>query len=237
MCTVSYVPLKEAFVLTSNRDELVSRKTTAPQKYSSASTTLIYPKDHQADGSWIGCNDQGKVACLLNGATKAHARKSSYKRSRGKILLDSFSYPNAASFTSAIDLKGIEPFTLIMIEQKVITELKWDGLNKHLKNKDASRAHLWSSVTLYSQKIAVKKEKWFLSWLSDYDKYPDKNIGQFHLTRHGSIAAEDVNSKFNSSLKTVSITQVKVTDDHTRMDYRDLITKLDSTITLKKSKP
>lgn len=60
MCTVTFLPFKnDNFILTSSRDVPFARKRAEfPQKYTEDGTELIYPKDGQAGGTWIGISDK-----------------------------------------------------------------------------------------------------------------------------------------------------------------------------------
>lgn len=98
---------------------------------------------------------------MLNGAFEKHQRKPSYKKSRGLILLESFSYPGFEDFIEQIDLKGVEPFTLLMLDlipKLQLTELRWDEHQKHIKVIDVTKSHIWSSATLYDNETR-KKDK------------------------------------------------------------------------------
>ena len=51
MCTVSLIPISENdFILTSNRDEAVGRKTLFPEFYQEQGVRVLYPKDAVAGG-------------------------------------------------------------------------------------------------------------------------------------------------------------------------------------------
>jgi uncharacterized protein with NRDE domain len=49
-----------------NRDDLADRPEAAPAEWPSAKPAFVAPKDLQAGGTWIGVNDHGVIACLLN---------------------------------------------------------------------------------------------------------------------------------------------------------------------------
>ena len=53
MCSVSFVPLEDGFLLTSNRDEKRFRPTIEPKIYLENKVKLLYPKDEKAGGTWI----------------------------------------------------------------------------------------------------------------------------------------------------------------------------------------
>ena len=222
MCTVSYIALDNGFILTSNRDELASRPTLPPVQYNINGIQLIFPKDKLAEGSWIACDKNGQVSCLLNGAFKKHKRSLPYNRSRGKILLESFTYKSIEAFLNQSDLQNVEPFTLILVKHETLTELRWDGVQKHIKTFDSTKNHIWSSATLYPKDVALTKEEWFNTWISTYNNDLEKNILKFHSTRHGDEPSKDVNSHFKGDLKTVSITQIKNIGKEGSIEYHDL---------------
>src|SRR4051812_22764348 len=73
MCTVTYLPLKEGFIITSNRDErLVRKPADAPQIISGLNTRILFPRDGEAGGTWIATSENNRTVCLLNGAFVPH---------------------------------------------------------------------------------------------------------------------------------------------------------------------
>lgn len=87
MCIFTYTPLERGLLFTSNRDEVVSRPTAPPDRHPHKGEVLIYPRDHQKGGSWIGMNLTTKtLGVLLNAKTKTPPKPNAF--SRGWILLD-----------------------------------------------------------------------------------------------------------------------------------------------------
>lgn len=224
MCTVSYIPSENGYILTSSRDEKMQRPTAIPEKYTIKDNLLIFPKDLQSGGTWIAlCPDKKRVACLLNGAFENHQKATEYRLSRGQILLDSFIYPNAEIFNAFIDLSNIEPFTLILIENSkriTINEIKWDGKEKHYIKIDTSKPKIWSSATLYDKHIREQREQWLTHWLTQNEAL---KIANFHITKHGNDQQNDVVMQREGGLQTLSISQIRCTDDDFVFDYIDLV--------------
>jgi uncharacterized protein with NRDE domain len=134
MCTVSFVPVKDKFIITSNRDEKTSRKIAIrPQLSVYNGQKLIFPKDADAGGTWIVMKENGDAAVLLNGAFICHDAEPPYRSSRGIILLNIFSAERPSVTFTKISLQDIEPFTLIMLENNCLYEFRWDGTEKYCK--------------------------------------------------------------------------------------------------------
>lgn len=143
MCTVTYLPVSvHSFILTSNRDEKIIRRVAlTPQTNSIGEQIILYPKDTQGGGTWIATTAE-KTICLLNGAFKPHQRVDHYKHSRGKVVLAAFEYTSIYDFITHYDFRGIEPFTLVIVENYQLYELRWNG--------SAGISNLWMQLCLIS---------------------------------------------------------------------------------------
>ena len=241
MCTVTYLPRPSGFILTHNRDEAPSRspKSIVREK-TPGGDLLLFPRDIQAGGTWIATSRKGRTACLLNGAFVLHQRVLPYRRSRGLMLLDFFDWENPDDFFQHYDFEGMEPFTFLYFQRSVlsrraadrITELRWDGRQRHLKNLSEVEPHFWCSATLYPPDMQVRREQVFKDWLLSHPiDVPVANqfrsaipsITQLHLT--GSIHDPENNFVMNRAgrVRTVSLTQVIVHEKNARMRYFDLL--------------
>lgn len=226
MCTVTYLPLKGEnqtgdFILTSNRDEKTTRPSALiPEIYTIHDVDVIFPKDPQGQGTWIAASEFGNVVCLLNGAFVPHIPKVSYKHSRGKVVTNYFEHNNATDFYRNYDFSGIEPFTLVIVENEALSEIKWDGglaLHTHLP---LNEPHIWSSVTLYSPEIVSKRELWFQEWLNKNEK--PENIVDFHTFGGEGDKSVDIKMDREGFLKTVSISSIRKVSQDIHFQYIDL---------------
>jgi hypothetical protein len=225
MCTVTLIPLQQGFILTSSRDEMLTRKTVAPEFYDHNGKSLIYPRDIKGGGTWFAADQSGKIACLLNGGFREHVRKEKYRKSRGLILLESFEYDSTHDFYRSVDLEDIEPFTLLMINYNDghdLFELIWDGEKKYFIERDIKQPGIWSSSTLYSPSVRATRRKWFNKWIMDHWDYPEMAIRDFHTSRHGDTEQNDILMKRSGGLQTISLTQFKFENNSGRFYYNDL---------------
>ncbi len=229
MCTVTFVPIKNGFILTSSRDEKVYRATKLPKEYVVDKQTLIYPKDLLAEGTWISHSSNKQIACILNGAFENHIKHKKYRKSRGLILLDSFHYTTIDSFITSINLEDIEPFTLLLIdynEEILFKELVWDGVKKYVKVLDPNIAKIWSSSTLYSAEDKVLRNGWFENWLINYRNVEDWNIFQFHNTKHHTKSKNDIIVKREDDIQTVSISQIYISKEVSFFKYYNFLNEI-----------
>ena len=226
MCTVTFIPQKNGYCLTSSRDEDVARVCFPPRQYQLGDETLIYPKDQLANGSWIAATATGRAACLLNGAYLMDA-PASHPRSRGIILLESFRHSNILEFSKSIDLFEVGPFTLLLLDytkysDPTLLELRWDGERKYISSLDTKKPHIWSSVTLYDKPAAEKRKEWFSNWLKQKENATTEGIFNFHNQRHGNDPTIDILMQRLSYFRTVSISQIQWNKGHKFFKYLDL---------------
>jgi len=227
MCTVTFYPNNNEYILTSNRDEVKHRPTLAPKKYIINNQEITFPKDEVAGGTWIATNNNTKTVCLLNGAFERHQRKESYSRSRGLVLLESFSYANVTDFINNVNLNGVEPFTLLLFDTKntlEITELRWDETKKHVSKIDATQPHIWSSSALYDKSTREQRKKWFQFLLDKNEPLNKDLLLKFHLSKHDKDAFNDIVMERANGLQTVSVSQIVMKKDSVAtFDYYDLV--------------
>ncbi|AFK05500.1 hypothetical protein Emtol_0228 (plasmid) [Emticicia oligotrophica DSM 17448] len=224
MCTVSYVPLENGFMLTSSRDEKAHRPTAIPQVYELNNENLIFPKDLQSGGTWIAlAPTEKRMACLLNGAFENHQKKDQYRMSRGKVLLENFKYPNAEIFNAFQTFEDIEPFTLLLLEIDQFlkfSELRWDGTQKYFSRINIQKPKIWSSATLYDRTIREEREAKFENWLAHNNW---KDIENFHAQKHGLSTQNDIIMKREEGLQTLSISQIHYQQSNFTFNYSDLV--------------
>lgn len=226
MCTVTFLPSgSSGFILTSNRDERKQRKTAEPpRRFTVNDISVFFPRDPEANGTWIATGANQYTLCLLNGAFVPHERKPAYRMSRGLVLTGFFDFNSVDSFITGFDFSGIEPFTLIVARSAgaiILHELIWDGEQLHVSSKDASQAHIWSSVTLYSPEVISRRKNFFRDWLSQHPDYTLETVLNLH--EFGGIGEKqnDFRMYRNESMHTLSTTLVYKTAEETKMVYRE----------------
>jgi Transport and Golgi organisation 2 len=211
MCTLSFYPKPDSdgFILTFSRDEMPNRSTV--EIVNDAKRGLIYPKDALHGGTWFAIDQtNGRFTCLLNGAFEIHKRQLPYRKSRGLVLLESFEYTHIEVFWNTYDFTNIEPFTMISGEKNRFWEFRWDGNDRHARQLNNMKPEIWSSCTLYNQKVRNLREIWFSDFLnSQKEDLNTSHLWLFHQTPHEEEPENGILMRRPSGQPcTVSISQI-----------------------------
>lgn len=238
MCTVTYIPVGESVFITSNRDEHGRRAPALyPEVYAGSTGRLLYPKDGQAGGSWFAVHGRGHVLVLLNGGFTRHIPQPPYRRSRGLVLLELTDSPGPLHSFQFMVLDGIEPFTLILVEEGKLYECRWDGKEKHLLQPAPDQPYIWSSATLYEPGVSQKRGQWFEQWLLANPRPDQDDILRFHQFTGDGDSRNDLLMNRDGLLLTVSITAVRYSREGASMRYLDMAGRQEVGKTLLFTKP
>jgi len=185
-------------------------------------TVSYIPKgDSFVFGTWFAVNERGVLAVLLNGAFKKHTPKGNYAKSRGLVVLDIISNKNPQDYLTTIDLFNIEPFTILVFQEGNLKELRWNGEEKFIKKVDATKTHIWSSVTLYKPDVIEKRQAMFSSFI-EKESLETSNIIDFHCNNN-----EDFENGFvinrDTGLKTFSVTQAVLQKTKVALEHIDML--------------
>ncbi len=219
MCTVTYIPTESGYILTSNRDEKKTRGIAiAPKQYGE----IFYPKDTDKGGSWIVSKKNGDSVCLLNGGFAKHVPQNNYSKSRGLLLLEIAMADSMISYIDSLNLSTIEPFTLVVIEKNNAYEIRWDGVEIY-KIILEKKPYIWSSVTLYSNAIIVKRQQWFVQWLRNSKEFVQNNSIAFHKTAGDGNIHNNVLMNRENEVYTVSITSIEKKEKEVVLYYENVL--------------
>jgi len=106
-------------IIGANRDEMRERAAAAPARHWPDRPDIVAGLDRQAGGSWLGVNDHGAAAAILNRV--GTLGPAAGKRSRGELVLDALDYPDAAEAAQALarlDPDSYRPFNLVIADNR-----------------------------------------------------------------------------------------------------------------------
>ena len=129
MCTVVILRRPEhpwPIIMGANRDEMLSRPWTPPGRHWSDRADVVAGRDDLAGGTWMGLNDSGLAACILN--RHGSLGPAPGKRSRGELVLEALDHADARASAKAladINPEAYRPFNLVITDN---TEAWWLSL-------------------------------------------------------------------------------------------------------------
>jgi hypothetical protein len=106
-------------ILGANRDEMLDRSWLPPGRHWPDRAEIVAGRDELAGGSWLGCNDHGVVAAILNRTGSLGPAQG--KRSRGELVLDALDHADAdvaATALAALDPDAYRPFNLVIADDR-----------------------------------------------------------------------------------------------------------------------
>jgi len=131
MCTL--VVLKRSrhdwpLILAGNRDEMRDRPWTPPGRHWPDRPEVVAGRDDLAGGSWLGLNDHGVVAVMLN--RYGTLGPAAGKRSRGELVLEALDHADAVTAGRALaDLnpEAYRAFNMIIADNRDLLWLRHAG--------------------------------------------------------------------------------------------------------------
>jgi hypothetical protein len=122
MCTVVILRRPEArwpVLIAANRDEMIDRPWQAPGRHWPDRPEVVAGLDALAGGSWLGINDWGVAAAVLNRTGSLGPAPG--QRSRGELVLEALDHADAveaAEALSHLDPHSYRTFNLIVADER-----------------------------------------------------------------------------------------------------------------------
>ena len=115
-------------LLAANRDEMVARPWRGPARHWPERDDVVAGLDEEAGGTWLGVNEEGVVAGVLN--RPGALGPDPAKRSRGELVLEALDHGDAdraADSLRALDPAAYRPFNLVIADNRDAFWLKHTG--------------------------------------------------------------------------------------------------------------
>ncbi len=218
MCTLTVHRNSERVLVTMNRDESRLRGEESPPELSERGATprTLAPRDGNAGGTWIGVNDRGLVACLLNLYEEEQAApRPSGMASRGELIpriLESEAHGSARDrFVAEFDRIRYLPLELAIFSSVGGTSLLWRGKGDLEATVHPGEWTLLSSSSWIPQEVLPWRRELFRNWREEGERWRGP-IPEFHLLQpEGREYWSPLLSRENASTR--SLTQVEVPRD------------------------
>ena len=115
-------------MVAANRDEMEGRPWKAPARHWSDRPNAVAGLDELAGGSWMGINDEGVFAAILN--RMGTLGPLAGKRSRGELALEALDHADAADAAQALaslSPSAYRPFNMVVADNRDAFWLRADG--------------------------------------------------------------------------------------------------------------
>lgn len=131
MCTVLILRRPDhrwPILIAANRDEMTGRPWLPPARHWKDRINVVGGLDELAGGSWLGLNDQGVTAAMLNRMGTLGPQQG--KRSRGELVLEALDHADAVDAADALihlDANAYRPFNMVIADNRDAFWLRCDG--------------------------------------------------------------------------------------------------------------
>ncbi len=131
MCTVVILRRPDhswPLIIGANRDEMAGRPWKPPARHWEDRPEVVGGLDELAGGSWLGINDTGVVAAILNRMGSLGPQPG--KRSRGELVLEALDHADAVEAAEALahlDARAYRPFNMVIADNRDTFWLRADG--------------------------------------------------------------------------------------------------------------
>jgi len=223
MCTVSIVTTAGGFRCIFNRDERLSRSVAhSPIERRLGERCAVFPIDPDGGGSWIGVNDAGLVAMLLNRTTRRTRNLPAPRFSRGTIVQGLLEHATADAACAALSRLAPElfgPFSVLVIQGRCARVITSDDLTDHT-DIVLVRPIMLTSSSLGDELVTEPRQSLFEQLVL---RRPDWIDGQDVFHRHHWAERPEVSVVMRRhDAATVSRTTVDIDRQCARMQYEDL---------------
>lgn len=226
MCTVSVLRRNDGVMVTMNRDEALTRGPESPPKVVPyGDGWWVGPIDSDRGGTWIGANDAGVVACLLNAYRPDEdllPDPNANNPSRGEIIPAALAQGDHENIDAWLgESFSPEPypsFMLFVIGPEQAYRHTWFRGEGFRRKPLAAPAHMETSSGWDSAEVAEWRRNRFEEWLRSGETMPN-GAPEFHFLREPGYE-ERSPLMLRSWSATRSVTQVVVDYSEQQMNFR-----------------
>jgi hypothetical protein len=218
MCSVTFVPRADGFVLAMNRDELILRGPALPPEVHSRGRLAVLSPREPSGGTWIGMNNAGMAFSLINWHSQRD-RISDNTISRGEVvraLLSARSSRSAASILRKLPVERMNPFRVMTISLCERSLLEWRSGNDALEviSLRWARHHWFSSGFDEAKANQIRRQVCLQISDDSLDVSALRQLHRSHVPEAGAFSL----CMHREDASTVSYTEISV-HDHTASMY------------------
>jgi hypothetical protein len=186
MCTVSIVPRDAGFRLVCNRDERLDRADAErPRVRRLAENAALWPGDPASGGTWIGVNDRGLAAAVLNRHGARRVDRGAAPHSRGTIVPRLLAAGELASLVAEAALLApadYEPFMLLAVQGHALAVITSTASEMTLSIGDLLRPVVFTSSSL-GDRLVERPRRALFAHIVEHSAAPLAAQARYHRHR------------------------------------------------------
>ena len=222
MCTVSWAKRPNGYTLFFNRDESRERPDGLPPEVSASNNVqFVCPRDPVGGGTWLLVNEYGLTLGLLNYYEAQVDYQPQDPKSRGDLpirLAESKSLKEVESSLHETDLTPYPPFHLLAVARdSTASMITWGGTSTAIHHPGLDDLPISTSSFETSDVLQARRALFRENTLPYLDS--DDALKRFHSSKepapdtYAVLMTRDI-------AKTVSVTQVNVSENRASLIYR-----------------
>ena len=220
MCTVTLLSIDGTRRLVCNRDEQLNRPPAEPPHlHVQNNIAALYPRDPQGGGTWVGGNQHGMLATLLNG-NPTYPHQPAVARTRGEIVphvLAATTYAEVQRLIDQLDWTVYPACRLLVSCTEGARSWGWDGRSVQLTTHTDEQAVFFTSSGLGDHVVESRRRALWDEWFTP-GEHPFSRQDMFHRHRWPDQRELSINmDRFDA--RTVSCTTVSVDSMAVTMHY------------------
>jgi hypothetical protein len=209
-----------------NRDERDTRLPAVPPSWRRLeSRPAIFPVDPVCGGTWIGANDVGLVATILNRSVDGRGADPRDRRaSRGLLippLLECTTLDQVLERAADTDVRRFEPFRLVAVQRNAMVIVTSDGRSAAIERVPLEKPVVFASSSLGDRLVEGPRRQLFERMvMRAHDSWLDGQ-SRFHWHQWPNWPELSVRMERREA-RTVSVSLVDVTDVGVDFRYEPL---------------
>jgi hypothetical protein len=224
MCTFSIVPRDGGFRVMSNRDERLDRAIAfQPHVERMDSRAVIMPIDPVGGGSWIGVNDAGLVATVLNRHGGRASSGGSFS-SRGALVRCAVGCESVEAATEAVarlDATRFQPFRLVLVQGARIALIAGDTREFAHAESTLAQPFMFTASSLGDVFVDSPRRRLFEFLMG---QGVDRLRAQSLFHRHQWPGKQEISVLMErEDTATISRTTIDVRKDGIELEYESLV--------------
>lgn len=221
MCTLSWIPCLDGYVLAFNRDERRTRPAALPPSVRVIDgVSFLAPTDPEGGGTWVAANAAGLTVALANRYHDSRPADPARRVSRGQLVLGLASAQSIGEVEDRLNaarLDRYDGFTLTALEPGMPARLYgWNGATLVASGRTAPGLLVASSAKRETAAIAARTEA--LAGLAAEEGWTRRTLLQAHSGHAPSTGALSI-CMHRDDASTVSLTQIEVDAARVAMTY------------------